>query len=218
MAVSPMSCPICEKRKSARFCPARGDSICPVCCGTEREVTLDCPADCTYLIRARKQEQDHRPRLSPSELPFDGVQIPAGVVDLNRELVTAVSLAILEFAQKSPSLADADVAAALAALAGTSRTLSSGLYYEKPPDGGPARVLYGYLAQGLRAFREQQAARAGFPAVKETDVFFVLVFLARVLRLRTNGRPRCRAFLDFLRAQFPQAAAAERETSRIVLP
>jgi len=44
------------------------------------------------------------------------------------------------------------------------------------------------------------------------------VFLARVLRARSNGRPRCRAFLDFLRAQFPVAAPAEREASRIIVP
>src|SRR3989442_2247168 len=45
-----VSCPIFEKRKPGRFCPAKGEKICAVCCGTEREVTLDCPADCAYLL------------------------------------------------------------------------------------------------------------------------------------------------------------------------
>jgi hypothetical protein len=213
-----MSCPICEKRKPARFCPARGETICTVCCGTEREVTLDCPSDCTYLVRARQQEEEHRQPPPRPEVPFPDVQIPTGILDLNRPLVTAISVAILEFAQSSPSLADADTAVALGALVETFRTLTSGLYYEKPPDGGPARVLYGYLAEAVKNFREQQAARTGFPTVKEGDVYFILVFFARLLRSRANGRPRCRAFLDFLRAQFPTAAAAEREAPRIITP
>ncbi len=49
-----MSCPICEKRKAARFCPAKGEKICAVCCGTEREVTIDCPSDCAYLLAAHR--------------------------------------------------------------------------------------------------------------------------------------------------------------------
>ena len=40
-----MSCPICEKRPPKRFCPAKGEKICAVCCGREREVTIDCPPD-----------------------------------------------------------------------------------------------------------------------------------------------------------------------------
>ena len=42
----PVSCPICEKRKAQRFCPAKGEKICAVCCGKEREVIIDCPVDC----------------------------------------------------------------------------------------------------------------------------------------------------------------------------
>src|SRR5262249_16974412 len=45
---APVSCPICEKRKGARFCPAKGEKICAICCGTEREVTIDCPVHCSY--------------------------------------------------------------------------------------------------------------------------------------------------------------------------
>ena len=48
-----MSCAICEVRKEKRFCPAVHDRICPRCCGTEREVTLDCPSECVFLQQAR---------------------------------------------------------------------------------------------------------------------------------------------------------------------
>ena len=52
-----MSCAICEKRKEKRFCPAIHGRICPQCCGEQREVTLDCPSDCVYLLQAREHEK-----------------------------------------------------------------------------------------------------------------------------------------------------------------
>ena len=46
-----MSCPICEKRPAKRFCPAKGEKICAICCGEGREVTIDCPMDCSVPDR-----------------------------------------------------------------------------------------------------------------------------------------------------------------------
>ena len=48
-----MVCPICNKRKVKRLCPARAESICSICCGEQREVTIDCPTDCVYLVASR---------------------------------------------------------------------------------------------------------------------------------------------------------------------
>jgi hypothetical protein len=36
--------------------------------------------------------------------------------------------------------------------------------------------------------------------------------------LRTNGRPRSRLFIEFLRGQFPQSPELKREESRIIIP
>ena len=63
-----MACPICQKRKAKRFCPGKDESICPVCCGTEREVTIDCPGDCPYLVASRPQ---------PGGIGGKGVRAPA---------------------------------------------------------------------------------------------------------------------------------------------
>ena len=213
-----MTCPICQRRKPARYCPARGETICTICCGTEREVTLDCPHDCIYLIRAREHEEEHRKPVPPAELPFPGVELPTGVIDLNRQLLAAMATTILGFADEAPHLSDPDVAASLQAMGETYRTLTSGLYYEKPPEGGPARELYGRLRAGVEELKKDQLARAALPVAKESDVLHITVFLARVLRARSNGRPRCKAFLDFLRAQFPKAAPAEHEAPRIIVP
>ena len=52
-----MACAICHIRKPRRFCPGVRGDICTICCGTEREVTVDCPWDCAYLQEARKHER-----------------------------------------------------------------------------------------------------------------------------------------------------------------
>src|ERR687884_1465190 len=46
-------CPSCGQRKGKRACPALGRPICTVCCGTKRQVEIDCPPTCAYLSAAR---------------------------------------------------------------------------------------------------------------------------------------------------------------------
>ena len=212
-----MPCPICEKRKPERLCPAKGETICSVCCGTGREVTIDCPSDCAYLQRARRQDEAHRKPRTWKDLPMGDVRIPPDLVDDRRDLVAGLSVSLLEFAQQNPAMHDADTAEAFAALAETYRTLTSGLYYEKPPDGGLPRALYAHLAQFLEKFKKESAEAADFPAIKDSEIFLVLVFFLRFGRVRSNERLRSRAFLDFLRVQFPQAPP-NADAPRIVLP
>ncbi len=212
-----MPCPICSKRKLERFCPAKGEKICAVCCGTEREVTIDCPAHCAYLLAAHRYEDEHRKPVAPEELPFPDVTFSPDLIHERRPVVSGLGYTILKFASGQPLLVDADAITALAAMAETYRTLGSGLYYEKPPESPLPRALYSELVNFVREFNRQEAERAGFTSLKDTEVFHLLVFLLRVARNRTNGRPRARRFLEFLRAQFPQTVA-EPEASRIIVP
>ena len=71
-----MVCPICNKRKAKRPCPARAESICSICCGTEREVTIDCPSDCMYLVVSREYDL--------SRLEIDWAKVPFADVKFNR--------------------------------------------------------------------------------------------------------------------------------------
>jgi hypothetical protein len=57
-----VSCALCEKRKEKRFCPAVHVRICPSVVGTTREVVLDCPSDCVYLLQARGMKSRARCR------------------------------------------------------------------------------------------------------------------------------------------------------------
>jgi len=188
-----------------------------VCCGSKREVTIDCPSDCPYLIAARHYEDGHRKPVPPDQVPYPDVEFSADLVHEHRPVVSGLGYTILKFANENPSLADPDVLAGLGALAETYRTLGAGIYYEKTPDTALPRTLYTRLAEFLQEFK-QQGTEPGFTRLKDTEIFYLLVFLLRVGRHQTNGRPRSRAFLDFLRAQYPKAAELERTAPRIIIP
>jgi hypothetical protein len=212
-----VSCPICEKRKAARFCPAKGAKICAVCCGTEREVTIDCPPDCTYLLAAHRYEDAHQ-RSLPADTPLLNEKIPQDIVYTHQQLMAALAFSIAKFCAVQPAAVDADVLAAIQALAQTYKTLSSGIIYEKPPDAPLPRELYAALIAIISELKRQQAERASSAGLKDSELFYLLAFLYRMGWLRTNGRPRSRRFIEFLRGQFPQSPELKREESRIIVP
>jgi len=211
------TCQICEKRKADRFCPAKAEKICAVCCGTEREASIDCPADCTYLIAAHKYEDQHK-RSIPADTPFLEERLPPGTLHTHQPLMAALAFTIAKVCMAQPTGTDPDVLAALRALAETYKTLISGIYYEKVPDNPGQREIYTALTALIEDLRQKQAAAGTMETLKNQDIFYVVIFLFRMGLLRSNGRLRSRRFIEFLRGQFPQAEELKREEPRIILP
>jgi len=209
-------CPICEKRKPGRFCPAKAGKICAVCCGTERELSIDCPSDCGYLVSAHRYEDQH-PRALPADTPLLDARISSDSVHSHGQFLSAIAFTIAKFCSSQPATTDPDVLAALRALAETYKTLLSGIVYEQRPVVPVQGELYDALATFL-AEAKQQPAQPSFRTVKDSDVFQLLVFLFRMGLLRTNGRSRSRRFIEFLRGQFPGAQELKREQARIIVP
>jgi len=212
-----LNCPICEKRKVARYCPAKGEKICAVCCGREREVTISCLPECAYLVAAHRYEDEHK-RTLPPDTPFLEERIPQEILYSHQQLMAALAFQMAKFAANKPSAADPDALAALAALAATYKTLQSGLLYEKAPEIPVQRDLYLALSQLLTEIKGQAAESGNAAALKDLAIFQVIVFLYRMGLRRSNGRPRSRRFIEFLRGQFPQADELKREERRIIIP
>ncbi|HWX38865.1 MAG TPA: hypothetical protein VNY09_06460 [Candidatus Sulfotelmatobacter sp.] len=211
-------CPICEKRRAERYCPAKGEKICAIDCGTEREVTIDCPIDCSYLAAAHRWELSHPKPIDESEVPFPDASLPPELIHTRQAVVAGLGYTILIFAAEQRSLVDSDVFTAVQALAETRRTLLSGIYYERPPDNLIASGLYTALAKYIDDEKKHAAEHPEYPALKDTEIFQILVFFLRFGKRRSNGRPRTRAFLTFLRSTIPQEAGAPKEESRIIIP
>jgi hypothetical protein len=72
----------------------------------------------------------------------------------------------------------------------------------------------------VKEYREAEQKHTGQTQLRDADVLRALVFLIRMAQARTNGRPKSRAFVDVLFAQFPEKpsiATAEDAGRRILL-
>jgi hypothetical protein len=202
-------------------------------------VTLDCPSDCPYLQQAREHAtaqhanaQDERPGQLDREAWFRDLEIPD--VDIpeqflyeREELILGLSFALAKIARADRSLMDRDLIAALSSVAKSYQTLvNSSLIYEPPianlAHQAIARDLAHEIGTMVRQFREAEEKQIGYNRLRDSDVLKALVFLLRLGLGRTSGRPKSRAFVDFLFAQFPEKHSAiagpDEAGSRIVIP
>jgi hypothetical protein len=218
-----LSCSICETRKEKRFCLAVHGRICPQCCGEQREVTLDCPSDCVYLQQARAHEKPRSAdELKDAEL-FLSVEVPEQFLYDREHLMIGMSYALAKSARAERSLNDRDVLAVLTSLTKSYETrVNSGLHYESPTASLAQQAVAAELQKMAKEYGEAEQKHFGYTRLKDSDVLRALVFLLRMGHGRTSGRPKSRAFIDFLLAQFPESksaiAAADEAGSRIVMP
>jgi hypothetical protein len=212
-----MTCAICEIRRPKRHCPGVNGDICAICCGTEREVTVNCPYECEYLQEAHKREHATLP--APAEIPNRDIEVTERLIRDNADLLDVLGAALLGAAQENGAI-DADVREALDALARTYRTFESGVYYETRPAGSYAASIYETLQKVAGEFRTEEQRRTGVTRTRDADVLGLVVFLQRVEFDRNNGRARGRAFLHSLQQHYAEAAgaAATAERSSLLLP
>lgn len=218
-----LSCAICEIRKEKRFCPAVHGRICPQCCGEQREVTLDCPSDCPYLTQAREHERS-RPadQIDPAVL-FLQIEVSDQFMYEKEHLLMGLTYALAKAARADRSLHDDDLIASLSMLATSyERRVNSGLHYEQPLTSDAQRRVAVEVETMIREYREAEQKHVGYSILRESEVLKALVFLVRLAHGRTSGRPRARAFVEFLFAQFPEKESAvltpQEAGSRIILP
>ena len=218
-----LSCAICETRKEKRFCPAVHGRICPQCCGEQREVTLDCPSDCPYLMQARAHEKPRSAdQIDPASL-FLQIEVSDRFMYEKEHLLMGLTYALAKAARADRGLHDQDLISALSMLATAyERRANSGLHYEQPLTSESQRRAAAEVENMVKEYRAAEQQHMGYSTLKETEVLTALVFLIRLATGRTTGRPKSRAFVEFLFAQFPEKESAvvspQEAGSRIILP
>jgi len=128
-----MLCPLCRQRKARRACPALGQQICAVCCGTKRLVEIQCPETCPYLATAR----EHPPAVVQREQQRDVAAMMHTMRDVTERQQQLMFL-LLGVARRYEgdalqSAVDADLADAARSLASTLETANRGVIYEHQP-------------------------------------------------------------------------------------
>jgi hypothetical protein len=212
-----MSCAICETRRPRRFCPGVRGDICSICCGTEREMTVDCPLTCEYLQEARRREKP---------VPIDRAQIPDQDIKVSEKFITEhepllvyMGSALAKSAFETPGAVDFDVREALDSLIRTYRTLVNGVLYESLPPNPLAANIHRSMQAAVAEFKQEEQQRFGLIRTRDADVLGLLVFLRRIELDRNNGRRRGRAFLDTLREFYSVEPGSQApQTSSLLLP
>jgi hypothetical protein len=167
---------------------------------------------------ASREYDGERRQVDWEKIPFPDARIPFEFAQSHSRLVMALLFSISEYARDHRQVVDTDAIAALQALAETYRTLSSGLYYEKPPDYLYRRELYHALKAALEEFKEAETHRLGLATTRDSVIRDVLTYLTQLAALRENGRPKGRAFLDLIRTQLGPEVSAKPASNIVLLP
>jgi hypothetical protein len=199
-----ISCQICEKKRARRYCPGVRGEICPVCCATERENSIDCPLDCEHLRAARQHEQ-----LAPiqaADLPNQDIRLSEDFLREHEVIVVWLTVALARAMEKERAV-DLDAREALQTLIRTYRTRDSGLIYESRPQNPYAAAIQAALTESIGELGKRMTEETGMHTLRDAEVLGTLVFLERLELQHNNGRRRGRAFFDFLQRHFPAQPA-----------
>jgi hypothetical protein len=217
-----LSCVICNTRKEKRFCPAVHGRICAQCCGEQREVTLDCPSECPYLQQAREHEKSRPVDQTDAAALFLDIEVPDQFMYEHEHLLMGLSYALSKAARADRSMNDRDLLAAISALATNyQRLVNSGLVYEQALTSTVQQRVAAEVETMVKEYREAEKKHMGYSTLRDSALLKALVFLVRLGYGRTSGRPKSRAFIDFLFAQFPEQPAIvspQEAGSRIIVP
>ena len=208
-----MKCKICGTRKPRRYCPGVAADICSICCGTEREVTVSCPLDCPYLMEARLHEKAREPE--PQGLVHPDVRVTEEFLRDHEPLLLFIGASLLEASITTSGIVDSDVREALDALIRTYRTLQSGLYYETLPSNLLAAAIHQKIQEAIGQLRKDLSEK-GSTSIRDVEILGMLVFLDRVAVHQDNGRPRGRAFIDYLRGVFPMKSSGPESAPSLI--
>jgi hypothetical protein len=209
-----VKCVVCQIRKPRRDCPGVKGEICSICCGTEREQSIDCPLDCQWLHDAHEHERP--PAIDPALMPNQDIEVEQEFLEENEILLAFLAISVFEGVLESPGATDYDVREAFDALIATWRTLQAGIYYETIPANTYAAAIVRQVRTKIEEVRQKEIEEQGVSSIRDSTILKVLAFLQRLEYSRNNGRKRSRAFIDFLRGFY--VPATEDETSVIAEP
>jgi hypothetical protein len=210
-----MSCPLCQKRPNKRFCPAKGQEICTVCCATKRLVEIDCPEDCRFLESAQRhpaavvrRQIDHDLSLLMSTL--------GRLSEAQLQLFFLLQSLVLSYKPEGLGrITDADVAVATGALASSLESASKGVIFDESLASTPAEGLRRALKPAIEEITKGGGARA------EREVAMVLRGVERGAKHEGGHIPEGEsAYLELVGRVFQDRPKQPKPASKplIVLP
>ncbi len=199
-----IQCKICNQRRAKRHCPGADGEICAICCAEGREITIDCPRECSHLREARAHEA--KIVLTAEQVPNKDIEVSEDFVRHQEHLVLMLGNTITRAMEKGKAV-DSDAREAIEAMIQMYRGLESGLIFEARLANPYAADIQEALKSMIEELRTKVAEATGENSVRDADLLGTLVFLQRLASQYDNGRRRGRVFYDFLMDHFPAVAA-----------
>ena len=208
-----MSCPLCGVRKKRRACPALGQTICAVCCGTKRLTEIQCPEGCVYLTTAR----EHPAAVVRRQQEHDvAILLPTiqGLTERQYQLFFLFQTLISRHTPGEFSrLVDDDVAEAAASVASTLETAARGVIYEHAAQSLPAQRLAAEMKTMLAEMRQQGAT------VYDREAAIVLRAIERGARDTRKAEPGDASYLVLMaRLLQRNRSTAQPAPSSLIIP
>jgi hypothetical protein len=200
-----MLCPVCHQRKAKRACPALGQQICTVCCGTKRLVEIACPSDCGYLSTARI----HPPAVVQRQQELDRAMLLPLLRGLSERQARLFLMLANVTTRHQPDplqkLTDEDIAQAAGALAATLETAAKGIVYEHQP----ASLIAASLMFELKGVVDEVVKNAG--SALERDAAITLRRIEHAAKMMVAIRSDTNEFQQLLARVLTPPPGAEVE-------
>jgi hypothetical protein len=184
-----------------------------VCCGTKREIEIDCPSSCSYLKASRSYEAE-KPIIDP-ELLAKMRKYDNSFIERYDHILATINQTVAEERLSSPWLVDNDVIEVYKALAATMKTLSSGIYYESLPQGTVRLSLFRHLKDAFEGLMKPDPA-SEHPVLKASEAVDVLDFATFAAQMNSSVRPRSRRYLDWISEHF--GYSQPQQSSGLIIP
>ena len=200
-----MPCPVCQNRKAKRACPALGEQICAVCCGTKRLVEIACPSDCGYLSTARV----HPPAVIQRQQELDRAMLLPLMHGLSERQARLFLMLAAVTSRHQPDvlqkLVDDDIAQACGALASTLETAAKGIVYEHQP----SSLVAARLMAELKTVVDEVVKNAG--SALERDAAITLRRLEHAAKMMGAAKPQTSELQQLLSRVLAPPDGAPRE-------
>ena len=199
-------CRHCGKRKGKRSCPALGNELCSLCCGTLRERELHCPPSCRYLAEHKPYQEkrilERRAENAGREPRLD---------ERLSWLVFTVEASLRELARRLPGFEDRDAALAVAYAREKVERAQSVLII--PGDSRrPTNEAGEVVVRAVEDCRFQTGGLITTAAETYTkdDRLVALDIIARAIRKSSGADAEGRAYLQSLASRFDEVREASR--------
>jgi hypothetical protein len=158
----------------------------------------------------------------PREALFAEVEIREQFLYDREPLLTGLSFALAKAVRADRTLYDRDLIAALSTMARKQQTLvNSGLHLGEATASPAQQAIMDSFEAMVAEYRQMEQSHTGYSSLRDAEMLQAIVFLLRIAYGRTSGRPRSRAFADFLLQQFPEkgeSSIVAPQGSSIVIP